>query len=66
MIQTIITTIITFIISSLLGYCLSLINNYKNKIKETKTNEQVQNVALRTLLKSQLTNTYFVYNRLMS
>lgn len=64
MIQTIITTIITFIISSLLGYCLSLINNYKNKIKETKTNEQVQNVALRTLLKSQLTNTYFVYNEI--
>ena len=64
MAHTIINTAITFIISSILGYCVSVIKNYKKKLKDKETNENMQNIALRTLLKSQLTNVYFVYSEL--
>ena len=64
MAHTIINTAITFIISSILGYCVSLIKSYKKKLKEKQSNENVQNIALLTLLKGNLTNTYFVYNEL--
>ena len=64
MTHTIINTAITFIISSILGYCVSVIKSYKKRLNDKNTNEKLQNVALQTLLKSQLTNTYFVYNEL--
>ena len=64
MTQLIIGTIITFIVSSVLGYCVSILKNTRSQLKEKKQNENLQNVALRTLLKSQLTNTYFVYNEI--
>lgn len=64
MTQTIINTTITFIISSILGYCVSVMKNYKTKIKSKEENENIQNVAIRTILKSQLTKTYFVYSEL--
>lgn len=62
--HTIINTAITFIVSSMLGYCVSLIKNYKKKLKDKTENENIQNLALQTLLKSQLTNVYFVYSEL--
>jgi hypothetical protein len=62
--HTIINTIVTFIISSILGYCVSVIKNYKTKLKNKTSNEIIQNEALQALLKSQLTNTYFVYSEL--
>lgn len=64
MAQTIISTAITFIISSILGYCVSVIKNYKKKLEGNKKNENIQNMALLTLLKGNLTNTYFVYSEL--
>ena len=64
MTQTILNTIITFIISGLLGYSASIIRNYKKKLKQQKENENLQNIALQALLKSQLTNIYFVYNEM--
>lgn len=64
MTQTIISTTITFIISSILGYCVSVIKNYKNKLKDKEVNEQVQNIALLTILQSNLTNIYFVYEKM--
>ena len=62
--HAIINTAITFIVSSILGYCVSIIKNYKKKLNDKTKNENVQNVALQALLKSQLTNVYFVYNEL--
>lgn len=62
--HTIINTAITFIVSSILGYCVSLIKNYKKKLKDKTENENIQNLALQTLLKGQLTNVYFVYSEL--
>ena len=64
MIQTIISTVITFLVSGILGYCVSAIKNYKNQLRNNKKNEQLQNIALKSLLKGQLTNTYFVYNEM--
>lgn len=64
MIQTILSTIITALVSAILGYCVSTIKKYREKIKTDKEKEDIQNIALQTLLKNQLTNTYFVYSEL--
>ena len=64
MTQTILNTIITFIISGALGYSVSVIKNYKKRTKEKGENENIQNVALQIILQSQLTNTYFVYQEI--
>ena len=64
MTQMIINTTVTFIVSSILGYCVSVIKNYKKKLQESKKNDNIQNMALLTLLKGNLTNTYFVYSEL--
>lgn len=64
MLHTIISTSITFVVSSILGYCVSVIRNYKKKLNDKSKNESIQNMALLTLLQSQLTNTYFVYQNL--
>lgn len=64
MIEKIITTILTFCLTTALGYCVSSIKNYKEKIKKGKENEVIQNEALKTLLQNSLTNTYFVYNNI--
>lgn len=64
MIQTIFNTIITTLIGIALGYCVSSIKKYKEKLNNGKKNESLQNIALQTLLKNQLTNTYFVYSEL--
>lgn len=62
--HTIINTSVTFVVSSVLGYCVSVIKNYKKKLKQKEENENVQSQALQALLKGQLTNVYFVYNEL--
>lgn len=64
MINTIINTLITIIVSGVLGYCISVIKNYKKKLEDNKKNSNLQNMALLTLLKGNLTNTYFVYSEL--
>ena len=64
MAQMIISTVITFIVSSILGYCLSVIKNYKKKLTDKENNENMQNIALLTLIQTNLTNTYFVYEKL--
>ena len=62
--HTIINTSVTFVVSSILGYCVSVIKNYKKKLKDKEQKEDIQNMALQALLKGQLTNVYFVYNEL--
>lgn len=62
--HVIMNTVVTFVVSGTLGYCVSRIKEYKRKLKEKETNEKVQNLALLTLLQSQLTNTYFIYEKL--
>jgi hypothetical protein len=64
MTQTIINTAITFIISSILGYCVSAIKNYKKKLYEKNEESRLLKEALMTILQSNLTNTYFVYENM--
>ena len=61
MIEKIISTIITFLLTTMLGYCVSSLKTYKENAKKTKDNEEIQNQALKTLLQNSLTNTFFVY-----
>ena len=64
MTQTIINTAISFVVGSILTYCVGRIKHYKKKLNQKTENEKVQNIALQTILQSQLTNTYFVYQEL--
>jgi hypothetical protein len=64
MLQTIFNTIVTSIIGIVLGYCVSKIKDYKKKAENNKDNENLQNIALQNLLRSQLTSIYFVYGEL--
>lgn len=64
MLENILKAVINYVVPLILGYCVSRIKVYKDKLKQEKENENVQNMALLTLLQSQLTNTYFVYNEL--
>ena len=58
----IINTIITFVVSGLLGYCVNALKNYKKKLKVKDEEEKLLRVALMTMLQSNLTNTYYVYS----
>lgn len=64
MIEKILTTIITIVLSSILGYCVNALKTYKDELTRKRENEIVQNEALKTLLQTNLTNTYFVYQEL--
>lgn len=68
MVEKLITTILTFLVSAGLGYCVNALKTYKQKAQqqkaEEKKNEKVQNNALVTMLQNSLTNTYFVYQKL--
>ena len=55
MTQEIIIKIINYLIPVILGYCLSVIGNYRKK-------NQATNRALKIMLQNNLTNTYFVYS----
>lgn len=61
MTQTIISTAITFIVSSILGYCISAIRGYNKKLKENKKENELLREALMSILQSNLTNTFYVY-----
>jgi len=61
MTQTMISTTVTFIVSSILGYCVSVIRNYKKKLQEKEEESKLLKEALMTIFQSNLTNTYYVY-----
>lgn len=60
----IIQTSITFIISTLLGYCISRIKVYKSKLNDKQNESKLLKSALMTMLQNNLTNTYYVYENL--
>lgn len=60
----IIGTIITVLLSAALGFCISKIKDYASKKKNDKNNEKAQNEALKMLLQNSLTHTYFVYQKI--
>ena len=42
---------------------MSVIKDYKKRLKDKENNEKIQNVALLTMIQSNLTNTYFEYSK---
>lgn len=64
MISTIINTAVTFVVSTGLGYSISRIKDYKKKLDEKEEESKMLKTALMTMLQSNLTNTYFVYENL--
>lgn len=62
--QLFFNTCITFLVSSVLGYCLNSIRNYKNKLKQKSEEGELLKNALMTILQNNLTNTYFAYENL--
>lgn len=55
MLEKILSTLITIIVSGSFGYLVSFVKN-------TKKREKAQNNALLTILQNSLTNIYYVYN----
>ena len=60
----VVLTVVGILATGSCGYLSAKVKEYRKKIKDKEANENVQNIALLTLLQSQLTNTYFVYNEL--
>lgn len=57
MTDKIISTVITFVVSGGLGYCVNVIKNYKNK-------DQMQGEAIKCLLRANIVNQYYVYKQI--
>lgn len=55
MVEQILKVIIGYVVPALLGFLIAKVGNYKKKNDSTK-------MALMTLLQSNLTNTYFLYD----
>lgn len=64
MVETIIKSVIGVVISGSLGYCGCVIKNYKKKLKDKEVEYDTVKEALKTLLQSNLTNTYYVYEKI--
>lgn len=62
MVNTIINTATTFVVSGILGYCVSTIKNYKkNKDEILKEFEQLKESQIMDM-RSDLSNKFFVYD----
>ena len=61
MLETIIKSAIGVIVSGALGYCVKVIADYKSKLHNKEIENDAVKEALKTLLQSNLTNTYYVY-----
>ena len=57
MLNTIITCIITFLVTSIMGYLLGVARSYKTRDKK-------QEEALKCLLRSNITSKYYVYSEM--
>ena len=64
MVKTILTVVITFITSGILGYCVSVIKNYRKKLEEKSGENKLFKTALMIMLQNNLTNTYYAYENI--
>lgn len=64
MITTIITSLITMILSAALGYCIKSIKSYQLKLQQKDKEEIAIKEALKYLIQSNLTNTYYAYEKI--
>jgi len=64
MVETIINSVIGVIVSGVVGYLIGALRNYKKRLQEREIEAKVIKDALKTLLQSNLTNTYFAYENI--
>lgn len=57
MTDKIISTVITFVVSGALGYCINMIKTYKSK-------EKTEGEAIKCLLRANIVNQYYVYKKI--
>ena len=57
-------TIISLVVSGLFGYLIGRIKDYKKKLKNKQEESDMLKVAMMTMLQSNLTNTYFAYEKM--
>jgi len=62
MINTIISTILTFLVSSILGYCVSVIKSYKKQKSEILTEFGELKESQLMDMKNDLSNKFFIYD----
>ena len=58
----IVNSVLSILVSGIIGYLIGLINNYKKKIKSKEEESAMLKEALMTMLQSNLTNTFYVYD----
>lgn len=61
MVETIIKSVIGVVVSGTLGYSVKVIKDYQEKLHSKEVETDAIKEALKTLLQSNLTNTYYVY-----
>lgn len=64
MIETIIKTAISVIISGALGFCIGKIKDYKRKLKEKDEEKELTKEAMMIILQGSITNTFYVYDEI--
>lgn len=64
MLETIIKTSITVIVSGALGYCISKIKGYRKKLKEKNDEKELSKEAMMIILQGSITNTFYVYDEM--
>ena len=62
MVNTIINTTLTFLVSSILGYCVSVIKNYKKQKSEIMEEFSQLKESQMMDMKNDLSNKFFVYD----
>lgn len=62
MADTVIKTIISLLVSALFGYLIGRIKDYKKRLKDKQEESELLRTALMTMLQSNLTNTFYVYD----
>lgn len=63
MIETVIKTGISFLLTGALGYLISQVKGYKKKLKDKDQESKLVKEALMTMFQNNLTTTYYVYEQ---
>lgn len=64
MIETIIKTGISFLVTGALGYLIGQLKNYKKKLKDKEEEHALIKEGLMTLFQTNMTNTFYAYDKL--
>lgn len=63
-ITNIVLTLLGILVTSSVGYLANKSKTYHERLKTKEKNEELQNIAIKTILKSQLIKTFFIYNEI--